>query len=235
MKGDRLRLAQILNNLLSNALKFTDKGRIHLQVRSVKHGQQLQFSVKDTGIGMSAEQCAELFKPFSQVDDSSSRRYGGAGLGLSICKNLVELMGGTIWVESVVGAGTTFHFTVDCIEPEFQVRQEDQQALKLLSQPAAIQQSGPETPPMLNRHVLVVDDHKLNRMVASEMLKKMGCTRNLGRKWQRSGTSLPCREVRHRVDGSSNAGNGRLRSHSANPEPAGSSSAPDCRGHRVGQ
>lgn len=173
MKGDRLRLAQILNNLLSNALKFTEKGRIHLQVRSVKHGQQLQFSVKDTGIGMSAEQCAELFKPFSQVDDSSSRRYGGAGLGLSICKNLVELMGGTIWVESVVGAGTTFHFTVDCIEPEFQVRQEDQQALKLLSQPA-IQQSGPETPPMLNRHVLVVDDHKLNRMVASEMLKKWG-------------------------------------------------------------
>lgn len=173
MKGDRLRLAQILNNLLSNALKFTDKGRIHLQVRCVEQGRQLQFSVKDTGIGMSAEQCAELFKPFSQVDDSSSRRYGGAGLGLSICKNLVELMGGAIWVESVVGAGTTFHFTVDCMEPEFQIRPEDQQALKLLSQPATVQ-NGPETPPMLNRHVLVVDDHKLNRMVASEMLKKWG-------------------------------------------------------------
>lgn len=173
MKGDRLRLAQILNNLLSNALKFTDKGRIHLQVQSVKHGQQLQFSVKDTGIGMSAEQCAELFKPFSQVDDSSSRRYGGAGLGLSICKNLVELMGGAIWVDSTVGAGTTFHFTVDCLEPDFQVRPEDQQALKLLSQPTTAQ-NGPEIPPMLNRNVLVADDHKLNRMVASEMLKKWG-------------------------------------------------------------
>ncbi|BET25598.1 PAS domain S-box-containing protein [Limnobacter thiooxidans] len=173
LKGDRLRLAQILNNLLSNALKFTDKGRIHLQVQSVQQGKQLQFSVKDTGIGMSKEQCAELFKPFSQVDDSSSRRYGGAGLGLSICKNLLELMGGAIWVESTVGVGTTFHFTVNCIEPDFQVRPEDQQALKLLSQPASIQ-NGPETPPMLNRHVLVADDHKLNRMVASEMLKKWG-------------------------------------------------------------
>jgi PAS domain S-box-containing protein len=174
MKGDRLRLAQILNNLLSNALKFTDKGRIHLQVQSVKEGRQLQFSVKDTGIGMSADQCAELFKPFSQVDDSSSRRYGGAGLGLSICKNLVELMGGAIWVESIVGSGTTFHFTVDCIEPDFQVRPEDQHALKLLSQQPGNNQNGPETPPLLNRHVLVADDHKLNRMVASEMLKKWG-------------------------------------------------------------
>lgn len=173
LKGDRLRLAQILNNLLSNALKFTDKGRIHLQVQSVANGKQLQFSVKDTGIGMNEEQCAALFQPFSQVDDSSSRRYGGAGLGLSICKNLVELMGGQIWVESTPGSGTTFHFTVNCIEPEFQIRAEDQQALKLqtLSAPA---DAGPSIPPMLNKRVLVVDDHKLNRMVASEMLKKWG-------------------------------------------------------------
>ena len=173
LKGDRLRLAQILNNLLSNALKFTDKGRIHLQVQSVANGRQLQFSVKDTGIGMNEEQCAALFQPFSQVDDSSSRRYGGAGLGLSICKNLVELMGGQIWVESTPGLGTTFHFTVDCIEPEFQIRAEDQQALKLQTQTAPAE-TGPSVPPMLNKRVLVVDDHKLNRMVASEMLKKWG-------------------------------------------------------------
>lgn len=173
LKGDRLRLAQILNNLLSNALKFTEKGRIHLQVQSVADGKQLQFSVKDTGIGMNEEQCAALFQPFSQVDDSSSRRYGGAGLGLSICKNLVELMGGQIWVESTPGLGTTFHFTVNCVEPEFQIRAEDQQALKLQTQPAPAD-TGPAIPPMLNKRVLVVDDHKLNRMVASEMLKKWG-------------------------------------------------------------
>jgi CheY-like chemotaxis protein/two-component sensor histidine kinase len=173
LKGDRLRLAQILNNLLSNALKFTEKGRIHLQVQSVADGKQLQFSVKDSGIGMNKEQCEALFKPFSQVDDSSSRRYGGAGLGLSICKNLVELMGGQIWVESTPGVGTTFHFTVNCVEPEFKIRAEDQQALKLQTL-AAPADTGPAVPPMLNKRVLVVDDHKLNRMVASEMLKKWG-------------------------------------------------------------
>lgn len=173
LKGDRLRLAQILNNLLSNALKFTDKGRIHLQVQSVHNGAQLQFSVKDSGIGMNAEQCLNLFKPFSQVDESSSRKYGGAGLGLSICKNLVELMGGTIWVESVPGQGTTFHFTIDCIDPEFTIREEDAKALKLQTNPN-VNTQGPAHPPLLNKRVLVVDDHKLNRMVALEMLKKWG-------------------------------------------------------------
>lgn len=173
LRGDRLRLAQILNNLLSNSLKFTDKGHIHLQVQSVDNGKQLQFSVKDTGIGMNEKQCAELFKPFSQVDDSSSRRYGGAGLGLSICKNLVELMGGRIWVESIPNQGSSFHFTVNCVEPEFTIQPEDLQALKLLSQPASTDQ-GPAAPPLLKKNVLVVDDHKLNRIVASEMLKKWG-------------------------------------------------------------
>jgi len=173
LTGDRLRLAQILNNLLSNALKFTDKGRIHLQVQSVASGTQLQFSVNDTGIGMNQEQCSALFEPFRQVDDSSSRRYGGAGLGLSICKNLVELMGGRIWVESTPGLGTTFHFTMNCNDPEFSIREEDQQALKLQMKAPATE-SSPTSPPMLNKRVLVVDDHKLNRMVASEMLKKWG-------------------------------------------------------------
>lgn len=173
LRGDRLRLAQILNNLLSNALKFTDTGYIHLQVQSLDNGKQLQFSVKDTGIGMNEKQCAELFKPFSQVDDSSSRRYGGAGLGLSICKNLVELMGGRIWVESVPGQGSSFNFTVNCVEPEFTIQPEDMHALKLLHQSTSTD-LGPAAPPLLKKHVLVVDDHKLNRIVASEMLKKWG-------------------------------------------------------------
>lgn len=178
LKGDRLRLAQILNNLLSNALKFTDKGHIHLQVQTIQNGEQLQFSVKDSGIGMNAEQCSNLFKPFSQVDESSSRRYGGAGLGLSICKSLVELMGGNIWVESIPKQGTTFHFTVNCIDPEFTIRPEDKSVLKLQAATPVVE-SGPSIPPMLNKRVLVVDDHRLNRMVASEMLKKWGAKVNL--------------------------------------------------------
>lgn len=175
LKGDRLRLAQILNNLLSNALKFTEKGQIHLQVQSIHNGTQLQFSIKDTGIGMNEGQCGDLFKPFSQVDDSSSRRYGGAGLGLSICKNLVELMGGRIWVDSKPLEGTTFHFTINCIEPEFMVCDADEQLLNTQSLQAAKNKDDLATAqPMLNKRVLVVDDHKLNRMVASEMLKKWG-------------------------------------------------------------
>ncbi|HEX4880517.1 MAG TPA: PAS domain S-box protein [Limnobacter sp.] len=176
-EGDRLRLAQILNNLLSNALKFTEKGHIHLQVKVIDGGTQLQFSVKDTGIGMTNAQCEQLFKPFSQVDESSSRRFGGAGLGLSICKSLVELMGGRIWVESAAGQGSTFHFTVRCIAPEFTLRSADVQTLKLNapSQDTAQADKVDNTQNLLKgQRVLVVDDHKLNRTVASEMLKRWG-------------------------------------------------------------
>lgn len=173
LKGDRLRLAQVLNNLLSNALKFTEKGRIHLQVHSPPNSRQLQFSVRDTGIGMNSHQCENLFKPFSQVDESASRRYGGAGLGLSICKNLVELMGGRLWVESEPGVGSTFHFTIDCIEPDYVLQPNDTALLELH---ANAQMSAPNPAPQLlqNKKILVVDDHKLNRVVASEMLKKWG-------------------------------------------------------------
>ena len=168
--GDRLRLAQVLNNLLSNALKFTEHGHIHLNVKPWQ-GNDLLFSVRDTGMGMSPNQCSALFQPFSQVDDSSSRRYGGAGLGLSICKNLVELMGGTIWVESTLGEGTTFHFTLPCLEPDFTVRPE-------LALPAPVPanpgNADTDTAPLAGVRVLVADDHKLNRMVAQEMLRKWG-------------------------------------------------------------
>jgi PAS domain S-box-containing protein len=173
LKGDRLRLAQILNNLLSNALKFTEKGKIHLEVKSIEQGRLMQFSVTDSGIGMNEEQCAALFKPFTQVDDSSSRKYGGAGLGLSICKNLVELMGGSIWVESTPLKGSTFHFTINCIDPEFKILPEDTESLQIKFE-SELKEIQSNNPPLLNKRVLVVDDHKLNRTVASEMLKKWG-------------------------------------------------------------
>jgi signal transduction histidine kinase/DNA-binding response OmpR family regulator/HPt (histidine-containing phosphotransfer) domain-containing protein len=113
--GDPLRLGQILTNFVNNAVKFTERGEIRLTVERLDatgEKVQLKFSVRDTGIGMTGEQAARLFQPFTQADMSTTRKHGGTGLGLSICRRLVELMGGRIWLESEPGAGTTFYFTV---------------------------------------------------------------------------------------------------------------------------
>jgi PAS domain S-box-containing protein len=113
--GDPLRLQQVLHNLLSNAVKFTQEGRIDLEITCVgrKAGQyRLRFEVRDTGIGISTPEMDRLFKSFSQVDGSITRKYGGTGLGLVISKRLVELMGGTIGMESIKGRGSTFYFSI---------------------------------------------------------------------------------------------------------------------------
>lgn len=113
--GDSLRLEQILLNLGGNAIKFTSAGQIRIRVRMTEQDQDaitLQFSVIDSGIGMTSEQCKKLFQPFNQADASTTRKYGGTGLGLAISRTLVEMMDGKIWVESVPGQGSTFHFTV---------------------------------------------------------------------------------------------------------------------------
>ncbi len=116
LSGDPVRLRQVLINLLGNSTKFTERGQLTLKVapnlRSSGPGSLL-FAVADTGIGISPEQIAKIFESFSQADSSTTRKYGGTGLGLSICKKLVEAMGGKIWVESTVGAGSTFFFTVE--------------------------------------------------------------------------------------------------------------------------
>ena len=169
--GDRLRLAQILNNLLSNAIKFTEKGHIHLHVQMTANTRQLEFRIQDTGIGMTEAQCQLLFKPFSQVDESPSRRYGGAGLGLSICKQLTELMQGTIWVKSQLAQGTTFHFTIPCLEPSYALTPTEHSAPPQETEATNTQ---PNHSVLQGQHILVVDDHPLNRMVASEMLTKWG-------------------------------------------------------------
>ncbi len=113
--GDPLRLGQILTNFVNNAVKFTEQGEIRLNIELLEHtGQkvQLKFSVRDTGIGMTPEQSAKLFQPFTQADMSTTRKHGGTGLGLTICRRLVELMGGRIWLESEPGLGSTFYFTI---------------------------------------------------------------------------------------------------------------------------
>jgi signal transduction histidine kinase/ligand-binding sensor domain-containing protein/CheY-like chemotaxis protein/HPt (histidine-containing phosphotransfer) domain-containing protein len=111
LRGDRLRLGQVLVNLLNNALKFTERGEVGLAVRVLEQQAarvRLEFSVSDTGIGMTQDQIDRLFQAFTQADGSTTRKFGGTGLGLSICKNLVDLMGGAIHVESQLGAGSRF-------------------------------------------------------------------------------------------------------------------------------
>ena len=115
LAGDVMRLRQILLNLIGNAIKFTERGEVALRVEHEAGASEpglLRFSVSDTGIGIPLDKLEAIFKSFTQVDSSTSRKYGGTGLGLTISKRLVELMGGRIWVESVSDQGTTFYFTV---------------------------------------------------------------------------------------------------------------------------
>src|SRR5262249_42174417 len=113
--GDAARLRQVLVNLLANAIKFTPAGEVGVTVSARRlegSRREVHFAVRDTGIGIPKDRFDRLFKVFSQVDVSTTRRYGGTGLGLAISKRLSELMGGRIWAESEPGKGSTFHFTI---------------------------------------------------------------------------------------------------------------------------
>jgi signal transduction histidine kinase/DNA-binding response OmpR family regulator/HPt (histidine-containing phosphotransfer) domain-containing protein/HAMP domain-containing protein len=115
LRGDPLRLGQILTNFVNNSVKFTERGEIRLDIELLERtGEKvaLKFWVRDTGIGMTKEQVAKVFQPFTQADMSTTRKHGGTGLGLTICRRLVELMGGRIWLESEAGVGSSFFFTV---------------------------------------------------------------------------------------------------------------------------
>ena len=162
IKGDAIRLRQIVLNLLSNAIKFTEQGEVAMRVWDTEadHGLMLWFSVTDSGIGISQHKLPELFKPFAQGDTATARVYGGTGLGLMICKHLVELMGGQISVESAPGTGSTFRFSIRC-------------------HPVAASSVAPVAalPPPHASHpqrVLVVDDSPVNLKVASAMLTRLG-------------------------------------------------------------
>jgi two-component system, sensor histidine kinase and response regulator len=147
--GDSLRLNQILTNLAGNALKFTERGHILVAVRSeARHADavRLHFSVTDTGIGIPVDKQRTIFDAFSQADGSTTRRFGGTGLGLAISATLVRMMGGTIWVESEPGAGSTFHFTV---------------ALDI----AATAGAAVPVRSLAEMRVLIVDDNPVNRRV----------------------------------------------------------------------
>jgi len=154
-RGDPARLRQILVNLLDNAAKFTSQGRITLGAEMIAEDGHpfLHCAVGDSGIGIAADRAREIFAPFAQADGSVSRRFGGTGLGLTICRQLVGLMGGRIWVESAEGKGSTFHFTILRLPP--------------VSEPQA-------SLPVAGIHILVADDDYVNRLVTGEMLKNQG-------------------------------------------------------------
>ncbi len=158
--GDPNRLNQILINLISNAIKFTSAGSIILEVAKDPESSgpgSLRFSVTDTGIGIPQEKLAAIFDSFTQADTSTSRKYGGTGLGLTISKQLASLMGGRIWVESTVGQGSTFHCCVKLDIQEKTPPRTDGQALSI---------DGLRT--------LVVDDHATNRLILRETLGGLG-------------------------------------------------------------
>jgi CheY-like chemotaxis protein len=174
LAGDPARLRQILLNLLGNAIKFTHQGSVTLTVKplAVADGQaQLHFSIRDTGIGLSAESQERLFQSFSQADASTTRRFGGTGLGLAISRKLVELMGGGIGVTSTLGQGSTFWFYLpfDCVAGG------DTVAVPAAIPPAPVSarvtsSAGAPT----GARILLVEDNQINLLVGLNQLKKLG-------------------------------------------------------------
>lgn len=158
--GDPTKLRQVISNLVSNAIKFTDKGEVFVEVSLTKETVkdiELFFNIKDTGIGMTKEEMSKLFQPFSQADSSSTRKYGGTGLGLIICKRLVEMMSGSIGVVSEKGIGTTFNFNL------ILDKSKDSVILNM-----------PDYSMLKGKRILVVDDYKMNRYIAKVYLEEVG-------------------------------------------------------------
>ncbi len=162
LAGDPLRLRQILVNLAGNALKFTHAGRVTVRVATESAsdaGVALRFSVADTGIGIPADKIEAIFESFTQADGTTTRRFGGTGLGLTICRQLVTLMGGRIWVESTAGRGSTFHFTAGFGVPRSQDRRT----------------AGREGPAAVGRTILLIGTHPHTAAVAAA-LDRAGAT-----------------------------------------------------------
>ncbi|MEQ9238749.1 response regulator [Coleofasciculus sp. E2-BRE-01] len=168
--GDVTRLRQILVNLLGNAIKFTHEGEVTVEVNAKEFGNEalpmsaatfpnyeIQFAIKDTGIGIPADRLPLLFQSFTQVDSSTSRQYGGTGLGLAISKRLSEMMGGITWVESQVGVGSTFYFTIVA------------ESIAELGDNISINQ-----PQLAGRRVLIVDDNATNRQILTLQTQSWG-------------------------------------------------------------
>ncbi|BAU55866.1 ATP-binding protein [Mucilaginibacter gotjawali] len=164
LKMDESRIQQILVNLIGNAIKFTDDGFVTLAVSAISHPdniQQVTFSVKDTGIGISEEALAQLFKPFSQVNNTALRKYGGTGLGLSICKKLVEMMNGRIWAESKETEGSVFSFSLPLSVA----------SVNKIVDERSDNSEGYQYRPL---EILLAEDNKMNQLIARKTFNKIG-------------------------------------------------------------
>ncbi|QYF95764.1 PAS domain S-box protein [Massilia sp. PAMC28688] len=167
LRGDPLRLGQVLINYTSNAVKFSDSGSVTVRVRLADDGPEdclLRFEVADTGIGLSAQEAGKLFQSFQQADTSTTREYGGTGLGLAICRQLAQLMGGTVGVESAPGRGSTFWFTA---------RVGKLAAPAEAPPPAAT--AGTLPPALRGARILLVEDNTFNQQIALELLEEALC------------------------------------------------------------
>ena len=162
--GDPVRLNQVISNLLSNAMKFTSEGEVTLKAR-VKQLQgnkvQLEFSVRDTGIGIEQEKLGEIFESYAQATADTTRKYGGTGLGLAICKKLVELQGGNIAVTSEPGKGSVFTFSIEYTLPEAETKSADQGSADSMKE-------------LAGKKILVAEDNKINFFVANKFLESWG-------------------------------------------------------------
>ncbi|MDP2751869.1 MAG: ATP-binding protein, partial [Rhodocyclaceae bacterium] len=179
LKGDPLRLGQILNNLVSNAIKFTSAGEVRIAARLLdSDGTRLHLgiSVSDSGIGMSPDECARLFQAFSQSDSSITRRYGGTGLGLMICKRLSELMSGGITVDSTPGQGSTFSFDVRLLSGDETTALS---AIRHSRRPSGIEALRDRTQSIRGARILVVEDNEVNQLVAMGLLERLGMVVNI--------------------------------------------------------
>lgn len=180
VKGDETRLRQILINLLSNAIKFTDKGEVslHVSIHKIDHEAKMaevEFEVRDTGIGMSREQLEMLFKPFSQGDSSTTRKYGGTGLGLAICKRLSEAMGGKVWATSLPGEGSSF-FSRVCLEIVSMKETRAPLPIKEVEKKKPVVSSPKAELPAaaLPLKIAIAEDNKANQRVIMIMLRRLG-------------------------------------------------------------
>ncbi|MDD4488613.1 MAG: ATP-binding protein, partial [Methanothrix soehngenii] len=172
--GDPTRLCQILMNLLNNALKFTEQGEIAVSVSSTNldgGGYEIHFAVKDTGIGIPEDKMSRLFRSFSQVDASTARKYGGTGLGLAISKKLTEMMNGRMWIESAVGVGSVFHFTIRAdpiIGEPLDLSKLDSLYAHGKQKIKDLERSNSEL------NILLAEDNVVNQIVTKKMLSKLG-------------------------------------------------------------
>ena len=177
LMGDKLRIRQILLNILNNAIKFTYKGRIYLSVKVESHIADqylLSFAIADQGIGISPEDQLKLFKPFSQVDNSITRKYGGTGLGLIICAKLIKQMKGEISVESEKGKGTTFTFNLPLIKTEGIIKKSTAQRISRLSSEVKLSEKYPIK-------ILLAEDNNINQVIAKKLFQKLGYSIDLAK------------------------------------------------------